>query len=1102
MFALVVLLGTLAAPPASAQWFGRNKVQYDVFHFRVLETEHFNIHFYPETELGVRDAARMAERWYARLSPLMGHTFERRMPIILYADDTDFRQTNVIPGLIGEGVQGFFEGMRQRIVMPLTGSYAATDHVLGHEIVHQLQFDIAARKGQASQFMRLPLWIVEGMAEYLALGRFDPHTAMWMRDAVIRDAFPTLEALTRDPRYFPYRYGQAFFAWIGGTYGDEAVTQLFRAALVMPLDSAIVSVTGLQPDSLQSAWRQGLEEAYLPRIRGMQAPPYLGPGVAGARPERLEELGLVPLPGRRVLARDIDAGNLNISPAVSPDGRYVAFLSERDLFGIDLFLADAQTGAVLRRLQSVGTDPHLDAIRWIDSAGTWSPDGRQFAFVIFREGGNEIAILDVATRVIQRRIRVTGVGAITNPSWSPDGQRLAFTGISGGIANLYVVDIQGGRAQQLTQDRHADLQAAWSPDGRTIAFATDRGPQTSFERLTFSPLKLALYDVEAHEVRIIDVFDNAKHINPQFSPDGESLFFVSDRGGISNVYRLHLPSGDVFQVTNVATGISGITAISPTLSVAAQTGLMMYSVFEAQHYNVYALEPEQAVGVLIRSGIAAATAPAAPGAAVPAVPADAIQIEDAEDILPAQPEKPPAAPPPPVDTAEVAVEEPPAAPPQPLLAEDDPGRALLAILPPAQAARVSRVERFLADPQMGLPPTGDFPDRPYRPRLGLDFITQPVAGVGYDAFTGFGVGGGIAMRFSDMLGDHVLGAVVQAQGTLRDIGGQVIYFNQRRRLNWGGGAAHIPILQMFITPPIRVADGWILRMLQRTYLTQVGGVANFPLSQSLRFEGNLGLRRIGYGFEVDIYDGMRLMRRSLATAEAEHLFGFEPGTLDALFLAEGGIAYVGDYSFFGFTSPVRGGRFRFGLDGTAGSLNFATAVADWRRYLFFRPFFTLAFRGLHFGRHGPDAGSDRLFPLFLGHGTLVRGYANFDHARIDDPRAALDRMYGTALGVGNFEIRIPLTGTRDFGMLEVPFLPMELSLFADAGMVWGEVEGFLGPGVRLGRPFGDQQPIFSSGVSLRVNLLGAMIAEIYYAAAFNRPDGRVGVFGFNFTPGW
>ncbi len=1047
---LLALALFLAVPDAAAQYFGRNKVQYDDFDFRVLKTEHFDIHYYPEEEQGVRDAARMAERWYTRLSTILGHEFDERKAIILYADDADFQQTNVISGQIGQGTGGVTEGFKQRIVMPLTGSYADTDHVLGHELVHQFQYDMAQRDGLFSGFIRLPLWIIEGFAEYLSVGREDVHTAMWLRDAVLRDDFPTLEQLSRDPRYFPYRYGQAFWAYVGGTYGDEGAVNLFKTALSMELDSAIVSVTGLTPDSLGARWSRAVASTYSPLVRTMEAPPYAN--VDADRDEidaRLDSLGVTEMAGRRLLARELSGGDINISPALSPDGRYVAFLSDQDLFGIDLFLADARSGEVLKKLGDVSSDGHLDALRFINSAGTWSPDGEKFAFVVFVEGDNEIAVLDVNSREIERRIRVTGVGAVKDPAWSPDGQSIAFTGIKGGLSDLYLVDVEGGTARQLTNDRYLDLQPAWSPDGQTLAFSTDRGPGTSFDRLTTAPARLALFDLGTSEVRLLSLFEGAKHINPQFSPDGESLYFIADRSGFSNIYRTEMASGDVFQVTDIATGVSGITSLSPALSVAAQSGTVLFSVFEAQGYNMYALDAAETQGTAIE-----------PLAAV---------MEDVGD--------------------------------------GRPGTEAAGLLPPTDALSRSKVDGYLADAGTGLPDTRSFPDDKYTPKLGLDFVTQPSVGAGYDPYYGVGVGGGVAMRFSDVLGNNVVGASIQANGSFKDIGGQVFYLNQRRRLNWGGTVSHLPFLQVF---GIRdTIDNCVdqngnpcpitTRLYQRIYLSQAAGIATYPLSQTRRFEGSAGYRRIGYDFEIDrasldASGGIRIQRESL---DANAL----GGDLSTLHLGEVGAAYVGDYSFFGFTSPVRGGRYRFGLDATAGSLNYLTATADYRRYVYAKPF-TFAARALHYGRYGSDAENGALFPLYLGYGTLVRGYRS-STLTDRDLSFLLDRLYGSKLGVASAEIRLPFLGTSQFGLINFPYLPTELTLFADAGMAWGNTgEPFsLSSDNILGNPFSEAEPIYSAGASARVNVLGALILEVYYAVPFSR-QGTPGVWGLNFSPGW
>src|ERR671917_2559943 len=141
--ALLGVAAALAAPaPAAAQYFGRNKVQYETFDFRVLRTPRFDIHYYPAESVVVADAARQAERWYGRLSQIMRDTFRLR-PLIFYADHPDFQQTNVVGGFISQGTGGVTEGLRSRVVMPFTGVYADNDHVLGHELVHVFQYDIS-----------------------------------------------------------------------------------------------------------------------------------------------------------------------------------------------------------------------------------------------------------------------------------------------------------------------------------------------------------------------------------------------------------------------------------------------------------------------------------------------------------------------------------------------------------------------------------------------------------------------------------------------------------------------------------------------------------------------------------------------------------------------------------------------------------------------------------------------------------------------------------------------------------------------------------------------------------------------------------------------
>src|SRR5262245_11778656 len=174
------VLGLTLPVAATAQdtYFGTNKVKYAKFDFRVMKTDHFDIYFYPAEEDAAAMAGRLAERWHARLSEVFGHQLRKRQPLILYASGSDFRQTNAIEGEIGEGTGGVTEVYKRRIVLPFAGPLEATDHVLGHELVHAFQYDITNTTAEnPTGALALPLWFIEGMAEYLSLGPVDVQTA-------------------------------------------------------------------------------------------------------------------------------------------------------------------------------------------------------------------------------------------------------------------------------------------------------------------------------------------------------------------------------------------------------------------------------------------------------------------------------------------------------------------------------------------------------------------------------------------------------------------------------------------------------------------------------------------------------------------------------------------------------------------------------------------------------------------------------------------------------------------------------------------------------------------------------------------------------------
>jgi WD40-like Beta Propeller Repeat len=962
-FAIAAVLG--AAAPARAQYFGRNKVQYKNLQFEVLKTQHFHLYFYPDERAAVDDLARMAERWYARLSKIFNYDLSSIQPIVVYASGPDFRQTNVISGEIGEGTGGVTEGAKRRIVLPLAGTLMETDHVLGHELVHAFQYDMA-RLGQNSAqgggLERLPLWFVEGMAEYLSLGPIDPHTAMWIRDAARDDGkLPAIRDLN-NPRYFPYRWGQALWAYVAGRWGDAAVDSIFTEAVRSGNEqAALETITGLSAKDLSQQWHEAIRAQYAPILRSANR--------ASAS-------------GRLVTQDQKNDRALAVSPVLSPDGSRVVYLSERDMLSIDLYLANATTGRVLRKLVNTAIDPHFNSIQFISSAGTWDPRGRQFAIGAIARGRPVLAIIDVDKGRRVREIPFPELGEILNPSWSPDGKSIVFSALTAGRSDLFVHELANGTTRRLTDDAFADLQPAWSPDGLQLAFVTDRF-STDLSLLKGGTLGIALYDLAAGRIDRLVVPEVGKAINPQWAPGGQRLYFLSDSSGITNVYAISVLTNTVSRLTNLDAGASGITAFSPALSASADANRLAFSAYEAGKIGIYLIEGRDALR----------------GEDITLAPAAASARNDAAGLPPARR----------VESEVMALLSNATFGLPELAATAEPYRADLSLDAVGQPYITGGVSRF----------GGMYGG-------GLSFAMSDMLG-NHNLFATLDVtstGG-----FSDIY---------------KNTAAIVAYTNLKRRLNWGISGGQVPYLSGGYASGLSTVNGQRAFVEQEIIYRQtyrgVNGTVAYPSSMVHRFEVSGGFQQVSFEQQVRTFaynarTGQLLSQTTETTSLA-----------DTLHLASTTVASVYDTSIAGATSPISGERSRLEVTPTRGSLSYIGALADYRRYFMPARFYTIAGRIMHYGRYGRDAENSLLLPLHVGYPELMRGYTlgSFSTSECTAGPAGscetLDRLLGSRLLVANLELRFPLL--RPFGVTSAMYgpLPVEVALFTDAGVVWTKAD--------------------------------------------------------------
>jgi hypothetical protein len=761
--------------------------------------------------------------------------------------------------------------------------------------------------------------------------------------------------------------------------------------------------------------------------------------------------------GRIVVSAKGFGGDLNVGPALSPDGKYVAFLSTRSIFSTDLFVADTSNGRIIHKLTSTATNPHYSSLQFIYSAGAWDTRSSRIAIATVVSGRPALAIFAMPSGDKEREVRLRDLDEIFNPTWAPDGHAICFTGMTRGLTDLYIYDLNASKLLRLTNDAFAEMQPAWSPDGKRIAFATDRF-SSHLDTLSFGDYRLAMIDPESGRIEQVRAFTSGKNINPQWTPDGRALLFISDRDGIPNLYRVAIDGGEVAQLTRVATGLSGITATSPALSVAAKSGTAAFSVYADGKYSIHVLE-QAAIGEARTTGVAAGAGTAATMPAGQLTPADA------------------------------------------------------GVLPPRDR-RTSEVASLLENPTFGLPAPTTYETEDYKARLSLEGVAQPTVAVGASRF-GAALGGGVGFQFGDLLGDHTLITAVQLQSgiagsfSLKDTAAQAVYYNASNRWNWGVFGAQNPYLSggfqsglaLVNNEPAEVQQTIVFRQTEQS----AGGLVAYPFNRAQRIEFQGGITRLTFD---------QIVQTQAYSLNTDQLLIDDSTTTELqapLTLGTTSAAIVFDTSNFGATSPVAGTRYRFEASPTFGTIQYTGLLADYRRYFMPVNFYTIATRVLHYGRYGSGSDDARLFPLFLGYPNLVRGYDvnSFEPqdciASATSTCPAFDRLLGSRVLVANVEFRFPLL--RPFGTSQRMYgpVPVEVALFADGGLAWNSLKQPVASTGLIGEiaphRFSWADRVTSAGVALRVNLLGFAVGEFDFSRPFQRP-GRGWIFQFNLTPGW
>jgi len=1007
IISLLVVIGFIQ--PAKAQLFGQNKPRYRNFDFKVLETPHFDIHYYATNKEVINRMAEWSEEWYDNHRQIFKDSFTDHNPIILYNSHAEFQQTNAVYGDISIGTGGVTEGFKNRVVLPFSMINQQTQQVLGHELSHAFQYHkiINGDSTNLESLANLPLWMVEGMAEYLSLGRVDTYTAMWMRDAVLNNDIPNVKKLSTY-KYFPYRYGEAFWAFFSGTYGDNMIEPLFSNTAKYGLDAALGMTLGTTQQELGSAFTESLRTYYTPFLGDMK------------------ENNV----GKKIIS-DENAGQLNVSPVMSPDGKYVIFLSDKNLFSTDLYLADAHTGKLIKKINSFLRDGSVDDYSFLESAGAWSPDSKQFVFVAYVKGKNVLLIKDPKKGKTKDEIKITNVDGIAHPSWSPDGKEIVFSGMKEGQTDLYVYNLKNKKTRQLTHDLYSEVYPDYSPDGKFLIFSSDRKTYNEKKvngkwNLHLSRMNLADNSIEDYN----DIFPGSDCINPCYDPQGK-VYFVSDRDGFRNLYRYDLQE-ELLQMTDLKTGISGISRYSPAISVSKNIDRIAFTHYFKGGYDIFETKSDK---FLFK-------------------PVDPLDVHFEAGTLP--------------------------------VVLDQRHQIVTANIEHLEDQTIPDSTEYKSLPYRGKFKLDYIDGGGFGVGVG-GFGNRTALGGGVSMVFSDLLGNNQLYTTLSLNGQiYDIGGFAQYLNQKSHLAWGFAVSHIPNRSGFYG----VPFQDTLETgEPVVVQEENELHVFE----DQVAGLLQYPFSKYLRLEGSLGFNHRSFRLDQrDLYYnefGQYIGESNSHRVPIDDEIVIGNVALRKTSYYNTNIALVGDKSQFGLASPINGYRYRLDFSDYFGGYDFQTATIDVRVYEYKKPV-TFAFRALHYATLGKDSRS--FYPILIGDNGLVHGYQYGTLREYQDNNGINEyQLSGSKILLSSFEVRLPFTGPERLAVVKSNSFYSELAWFIDGGVAFNEYEDLghtLGPGFK-------PVPVYSTGFSARINLFGALVVEPYYAFPLGiKSHGRFGVF--------
>jgi hypothetical protein len=561
-------------------YFGKNRIRYDDFKWKIYTTEHFEIYFYPELEKHLERVASYAESAYQQVSADLKHDLAHKVPMVLYKTQSEFQQQNIEPMELPEGVLAFAEPFRDRMVLPIDEPSDSLYRLITHELVHIFEFDIIPR----SLLRRgLPLWVDEGLSDHLT-GYWNPFDLMTVRDAAISDNIPAMSDFQGqafvDGR-LPYNLGHAAFEFIESRWGKEGLRQFLfalRKAVIGGGESAYEEAFRLKADEFDEQFEKYLKDRFKP-FRDKERPADYGRNLA-------------PKPGKTPYAVVI-----SIEPSPSGEMMAVAAGNRKDQ-ELDIVLMSTKDSKVLSNLTSgFNKDRGYEyivtpggfrnnAVPWM----SWAPGGDRIAYFVRTEKHKTLILHNAITRKIDKRIPLRTVDMPESPDISPDGRHVAFSALSNAIGDIFIVDVETGEVKNVTNDQFGAYAPTYSPDGKSLIYmarVSGNDKLFSLDLATGTKTQITFGTHDDGGAQFVDadtIVFSSTATNPNQPLDPE----MARNGNIYNIWTLSLKTGELRQYTDTLTA-----NVSPVVLRDQKNPRIAFVTYYKGEYGIHTLTRDE-----------------------------------------------------------------------------------------------------------------------------------------------------------------------------------------------------------------------------------------------------------------------------------------------------------------------------------------------------------------------------------------------------------------------------------------------------------------------------------------------------------------------------